>query len=104
MIITCSCLYLFSTKPVNWGGLLFISMSIFHKLDAKLYNVKQIHNAAKTEVFFIKKKKDHAMQVCVCFVCGGACMHVCLWGEGGTFLLNGSCHLQKKIMTRRAWL
>ena len=29
VIITCSCLYLFSTKQVNWGGLLFISTSIF---------------------------------------------------------------------------
>ena len=29
ILITCSCLYLFSTKPVNWGGLLFISMSIY---------------------------------------------------------------------------
>ena len=29
IIITCSCLYLFLTKPVSWGDLLFISMSIF---------------------------------------------------------------------------
>ena len=29
VIIKCSCLYLFSTKPVNWSGLLFISMSIY---------------------------------------------------------------------------
>ena len=28
IIITCSCLFLFSTKSVNWGGLYFISMSI----------------------------------------------------------------------------
>ena len=28
VIIICSCLCLFSTKAVNWGSLLFISMSI----------------------------------------------------------------------------
>ena len=29
VVITCSCLYFLSTKQLNWGGLLFISMSIF---------------------------------------------------------------------------
>ena len=32
VIITCSCLYLFSTKPVNWRGLLSIIMSIHFTL------------------------------------------------------------------------
>ena len=33
VIITCECLYLFSTGSVNWGGLLFISMSIYIVLN-----------------------------------------------------------------------
>ena len=31
IIITCSCLYLLSTVRVNWGGHLFISMSILNR-------------------------------------------------------------------------
>ena len=39
VIITCSCLHLFSTKPVNWDGLLFISMIIFQNYKTKIYSL-----------------------------------------------------------------
>ena len=40
VIITFSCLYLFSTKPPNWGGLIFISLSIFGHYVNKYMSLK----------------------------------------------------------------
>ena len=36
-IITCSCLYLLSTKPVNWDGLLLISIAFFFSVFLSNY-------------------------------------------------------------------